>query len=680
MTPQTIDLPPLCLRAEVGAVNDEARTVELIFSTGAAVVRYDWMSGKRYRETLSMKTEHIRLDRLNAGAPLLNAHSAWSLGDVLGTVEPDSARIEKSKGIATVRFSKREDVEPIYQDVRDKIIRSVSVGYRVHKFIESQGKNDEMPTREAVDWEPYEVSLVPMPADTGARVRAGDKSDTNPCVIVTRAVGEGTMAEDLTPEQRTQSEFIVTPNPLDPGAPAQRATGDTEPNERDLGADAERDRINGIMQACTAARLPMTYMRKLVDDKVTLVRAQSMVFEELAKRDQSQAGPRAGSSPSVQIQMGDDPFVHARKGIAGALLHRMAPQHFKLDDEARNYRGLTLLETAKIFLQARGMRVTDLSKNDVAGLALGLNVRAGYNTTSDFALLLADAAGKTLRKEYEAAPQTFTKIARRITLPDYKPAKRLQIGEAPALKQVDEHGEYTFGTIGEGRETMQLVKYGRKFAITREVIINDDTDAFSRVPQKFGRAARNLESNVAWLQILSNPAMGDGNALFSSAHGNLDPLGAAISVASIGAGRAAMRLQTGRDSDDVTFIDAAPKFLLVPPSLETEADKFVSTNLLAAQSSNVNPFGGRLEVVSEPRLEVGVGSAAGSDIAWYLAADPGQVDILEYAYLDGEEGAVIESRIGFDVDGVEIKCRLDFAAKAIDWKGLYKNHGDQSAT
>jgi hypothetical protein len=184
VTPETVDLPPLSIRAAVGTVNDEARTVEVVFSTGAAVTRMDYWSGKRYREVLSIKPEHMRLERMNAGAPLLDAHSAWSVGDVLGTVEPNSVRFEKSKVLATVRFSKRDAVGPIWQDVKDGIIRSVSVGYRVHKFVEETGKNSEIPTRTAVDWEPFEISMVPMPADAGARVRGGDKSDTNPCVIL----------------------------------------------------------------------------------------------------------------------------------------------------------------------------------------------------------------------------------------------------------------------------------------------------------------------------------------------------------------------------------------------------------------------------------------------------------------------------------------------------------------
>lgn len=186
---QTIDVPPLSIRAEISSVNDEARTVDLIFSTGAGIERMDWYSGKRYREVLSLDPKHVRLDRLNAAGPLLDAHSAWSVGDVLGAVVEDSARIEKGKAVATVRFSKRASVEEIWQDVKAGIHRSVSVGYRVHKFEEDAAKDNKIPVRTAVDWEPYEVSLVPMPADVGARVRS-DRSNCNPCVIVTRVADE----------------------------------------------------------------------------------------------------------------------------------------------------------------------------------------------------------------------------------------------------------------------------------------------------------------------------------------------------------------------------------------------------------------------------------------------------------------------------------------------------------
>jgi len=186
-TADTIELSPLSVRADVGTVNDEARTVDLIFSTGAAVERFDWWTGKRYIEKLSMDPAHIRLQRLNAGAPLLDAHSAYSITDQIGAVEQDSARVVKKEARATVRFSRREAVEPIWQDVCDGIIKSVSVGYRVHRFEETAGKDGAVPTRLATDWEPFEISLVPMPADAGARVRKKDEHGvTNSCVIVQR--------------------------------------------------------------------------------------------------------------------------------------------------------------------------------------------------------------------------------------------------------------------------------------------------------------------------------------------------------------------------------------------------------------------------------------------------------------------------------------------------------------
>lgn len=188
---KTIPVPPLDLRAALGEVNDSARTVDLVFSTGADVVRYDWESGRRYLERLSMKPEHIRLQRLNGGAPLLDSHSAYTVGNVLGAVEDNTATIVGKEGRATVRFSRRPEVEPIFQDVKDKIIRNVSAGYRTYA-IESLGfdKKTGLEIRMAVDWEPYEISMVPMGADAGARTRSQKDVPVTDCRILRSAEHE----------------------------------------------------------------------------------------------------------------------------------------------------------------------------------------------------------------------------------------------------------------------------------------------------------------------------------------------------------------------------------------------------------------------------------------------------------------------------------------------------------
>lgn len=183
---RTVQAVPLDLRADIGAVNIDARTVELTFATPKAdVLRYDYETGKRFYERLSLDPKHVRMERLSSGAaPLLDTHSAWSLASQIGVV--DAAAISSKRGEATVRFSKRKDVEPFYQDVLDKIIRNNSVGFRVFRFEETGELRSGYPVLLATDWEPYEISMVPMGADPGARTRSakGKDIETNPCVIL----------------------------------------------------------------------------------------------------------------------------------------------------------------------------------------------------------------------------------------------------------------------------------------------------------------------------------------------------------------------------------------------------------------------------------------------------------------------------------------------------------------
>jgi hypothetical protein len=676
---QRVELPALDLRADVHAesVDVAARTVDVIFSTGAPVERYDWRADTRYLETLSLKPKDVRLKRLNNGAPFLNTHSAWRLDDVLGVVVPGSARIAEGQARATVRFSSRADVEPIWQDVRDGIVRHVSVGYRVHRY-EQQDGDGKIPIRHAVDWEPYEISAVPMGADDDAKVRSEEKTATNPCEIVTRAAAPQERAmEKRDPEPKPDPQPDPIPDPEPAAVRATETPDPATPNDRDAGADAERKRIQGILRGCEAARLPHSFANKLIEEKHDLETARGMILDTLRRAAFDDKGPRPGTRVAI---VGADPLENVWRGITGALLHRIDPVAFKLDDNARQYRMHSLLRAAEECLEQRGTRTRGFSKMEIAGLALGLSMRGGMHGAGDFANILADVAGKSLRRAYEEAPQTFSLIARRIPMPDFKPVKRNQLGEAPQLAKVLEHGEFQRGTVAEGKEQFALATYGKIFGITRKALVNDDLDAFGRLTTMFGRSARNLESDLVWAEILRNANMGDGVALFHANHGNLAGGGGAIDVTTLGTGRAAMRNQKGLDAK--TYLNISARYLIVPPGKETIADQFVSVNLNASQASNVNPFSGRLTVVTEPRLEGGVTIdqhtpevIAGSATAWYLAATPEQIDIIEWGFLDGEEGPTVESRIGFDVDGLEIKCRHDFAAKVIDYRGLYKNPG-----
>jgi hypothetical protein len=407
--------------------------------------------------------------------------------------------------------------------------------------------------------------------------------------------------------------------------------------------------------------LPDTFAQKLVSDGTAIPQARKMVLEELARK----SGENGEIRPQISIVR--DEMDSARAMVENALLHRHDPKTYKLDDGAREYRGMTLMEMGRDLLERRGIRSRGLSKSEVAGSMLGLEMRGGFHSTSDFPLILANVANKTLRAAYEAAPQTFKGFSRQTTNPDFKTIARTQLGDAPSLEKVNESGEFKRGTVSEAREQYALATYGKVVAVTRQTIINDDLGAFTRLPEMFGRAAADLESDTVWGIITSNPNMGDGVALFHATHGNLAGAGAVISVATLGDARAGMRKQKGLNG---RFINVMAKYLIVPAAIETVAEQFVTqTNIVYTKNTDYNPFANKLQVIAEPRLD------AASAISWYLAADPAQIDTIEYAYLEGQQGVYLESRVGFDVDGVELKARLDFAAKAIDHRGFWKNPG-----
>jgi hypothetical protein len=113
--------------------------------------------------------------------------------------------------------------------------------------------------------------------------------------------------------------------------------------------------------------------------------------------------------------------------------------------------------------------------------------------------------------------------------------------------------------------------------------------------------------------------------------------------------------------------------MAVPPSLETYALQLIyPINIASSDQTKVVPEWVRsLVPVVEPRLDNSTGTATN----WFLFTDPALIDTLEYCYLEGQQGVYIETRQGFEVDGVEIKARMDFGAAAIDYRGLQKSAG-----
>ena len=238
------------------SVDAERRTVEVVWSTGAAVRRRDPWTGKRYDEVLSLEETHVDLSRLNGGAPLLNTHGAWDLRDVIGVVERAwiAREGEALVGRATVRFSDRADVEPIWRDVASGIVRNVSVGYAVRSY-EITETDGQPPVWRAVDWQPLELSAVPIGADAAAGFRAAGAAAqptepvTHPCHLLRRTPAPIPEEPTMTREAETETTPPEAAAAAAPRRRARRADAARGGAGRGRGAADPRRRADGGARA-----------------------------------------------------------------------------------------------------------------------------------------------------------------------------------------------------------------------------------------------------------------------------------------------------------------------------------------------------------------------------------------------------------------------------------------------
>lgn len=601
-------------------VDESARTVELVWTTGASVRRYDWYADAYYDEVLEVSPEAVRMGRMASGAPLLLDHYA-STSRQVGVVE--SARIEGGKGYATVRFSKRKEVEGVWQDVKDGILRSISVGYKVHRY-EKEKNDDGTRTYRAVDWEPLEISLVPVPADAGASVRSEG------------AAAPVTAGIPANKQEKRHMEPEVQ-------NPAAAPTVD-ENAIRSAAAAAERARVQEIRTAVRSVGLGDDVADRLIDAGTAIESARAEILSAVAAR-QSQNDTRT-SQPATIVRDERETLVMRATEALHSRATATAPT-----DAGRELRGLSLVEMARRFADAPA----SVSASQAVDMAL--SQRSGMHSTSDFAHVLASVVGRTLRDAYAAEQRTYTPFVREVEVNDFRPVSRIQLGDHPELKKVSEGAEFTRGTIGDSAQSYAIATYGRIVSVTRQAIVNDDLSAFSRIPSMQGAAAARLESALVYGILSGNPAMSDGKALFHAAHGNL--LSAALDVAGLAKVRAAGRKQKTLDGQE---LNVAFAFLIVNPDDELAAEKVLgSINPTAV--GDFNPFVNRMRLIVDPRVPAGV---------YFTAATPTSIDTIEVAYLSGQRGLQTFTKDGWDVDGVEVKARLDVAAAAIDHRGLAK--------
>lgn len=466
-----------------------------------------------------------------------------------------------------------------------------------------------------------------------------------------------TRARTMTATKWTPREVSFVPVPADPNAKTRKAdpmpiAAPSAPPEGVPPAATTRAQTNGAIRTLAAElNLPASWSDAQIDAEATLEQARSSALDAIRSR--------AAPILPHNVQVGpsnDDPAVRAER-MGEALYARLHPEH-ELSEPARQFANMGTIDLARLCLRSSGLSTHNLAPDTLFSRAL---------STSDFPFALGNFTNRELRAGYDAAPSGLRAAARQSTARDFRAKQKINVETNAPLERVGERGEFRFGSMVDAAESYKIDTFGKIIAISRQVLVNDDLGWTADMARRMGQDAAAFEAQTLVDLLISGsgagPVMADTVRLFHANHANLAASGAALSVTSLGAARLAMRKQKSLSGQ---IISAEPRFLVVPAELETLAEQLIA-QLTPTAVGDVNAFAGKLQLVVEPRLT--------SATRWYVVADPAQIEGLEYSYLAGAQGPQIETKAGFEIDGVMTKIRLDFGAGFVDHRGWYANPG-----
>lgn len=512
-----------------------------------------------------------------------------------------SISLEGGSVVAVLELTSAEDAAPVLQRIADGTVSGVSIGYRVTGWTETNSPQGRV--KSPTGWRITEVTLTSNPADPSARLRHEEESPMPDPVIETQT------PEELETQRRADIRGLV------------RSAG--------LGPDVAD---------------------QLIDQNADLTAAKAAVFDALEERRRSAPVIRVHSSS-------EDPAVIGQRQ-SDALHIRMAGGEPK--PEVRQYMGESMLDMARGSLTRSGVSTRGMTPDEVF-------TRAAEHTTSDFPTLVSNAMNKTALASYQNAASPLKKLGRQRSLSNFKTATSIRLGEMGRLEELEESGEITATSRAENGETMNLKTYARGITVSRKLLIDDDTGSLGDITAAFGEAAAQTEADIMVDLITSNPNLSDGTPVFDASRGNLASSGVALGDSGVqGAldeARKAMRTTKGLDG--ATLINVTPKYLLVGPDSESDAERLLAS-IYPATTDDVNVYASKLSLLVEPRL---------TGPSWYVFSNPSRLAALQYGYLSSAQGVQIQRTEAWSTLGMKFRAWLDFGAGWLESRAAFLNEG-----
>lgn len=664
--------------------DEAAGSVRAIATTEAPARVFDW-------ERWEIIDEILRMDGVvlpdTGQVPLLDSHERHTVSAVLGSAaafEVDAAGGHRALS-CVVTYSKTTEGQSAAQKTREGHLTDYSVGYSVDESYwvpdgEKQiirGETYTGPVRVVTKWTLKELSATPIGADVFAKARSlatpqgqsnNPKKEIPMDPKLKEKLIERGLAADATDAEAwayfmtltgDEKRALTVPQAVPAAPPA--APVDIEAVRAEA-IRAERERCESIRSRCRVAGLDEEAAEEMISAGVTIDRAADEIFKRLEVLK-----PPTGAPARYPATVQADERDKFRAAAEDGLLIRAGMPPKTPARGADELAGYTLREIARESLRVQNM--------PTGGSVLQMVGRAML--TQDFQNLLRNVAHKSLFQGWENAEETWRIWCDKGSVSDFKTHYSPRVSEFSDLDLIPEGMQYKYGKRTDAQESYSIATYGKLEAITRQAIINDDQRALTGFAAH-GQAAARKVGDVAYAVLTANAAMGDGTALFATGHSNYvaSGSGGAPGVATLTAAVKAMKLQ--KDAQNLQYLNIRPVFFLAPVALEGSSEVFFKTvnyvdsntvatdSSLAATRTNIyaDPY---LRRVYDARLDAALSTG------WYLAAAPGKT--VTVFFLDGVEAPYLEERDGWNVDGVEVKVRIDVGAKAMDWRGLYYNYG-----
>lgn len=678
-----------------------------VIATETPIETYDPQRGW-IKQVLLM--DGVRFRNSKRQLPIVDSHNDKTVRNVFGSIR--NITIEDGQLVGVAEFASDEESQVVATRYAEGHLNDFSIDAVVierkqiaegQKYTTKRGVVIEGPAEIVTAWEPHNASICATGADPNSTVRRSYDQKAK------RAMDAALMAKlqmlglpegvtdpaeiikflaDKMPEPEIEVEMMSKEEPVAERAEHVGEEKKIENMEEAVKEEVARQLANDQLRRKTIyadvklAKLERSFAEQLIDEGVSVEVARERIIRKMATQPVGQTVENSTSHISV-TESADDKLAAAMS--AGLVQRAFKNARIKAKAEsapgAEDFANLNLRKLAAHCVQRMGIKTDRMTDAEIARLAMGSPgaankyriQRDAYHTTGSFPNLLLDAANKTLRQAYDEAPYTWSLWARQAaSVEDFKNINRISLGESPNLEMVPEGNDYPEKSVSDAKTTYKVEKYGAIFTISWETVINDDLDAISRIPAMHGNAARRVQNKTVYDVLFANPTMSDGQALFSASHAsgrNINSTAAALNVTLLNEMFSFMMLQKGQSSDAI--LNITPRYLIVPAALSATALELVNSQSYAQSNGNegvVNIYGVNgvrpLTVVVEPLID---GHDNG---AYYLAADPAQIDTVELSFLNGEEAPVLESDLHFETDTYRYKVRQTFGAAAIDWRGL----------